>query len=65
MRYRQLGISGPRVSQLALGTMTWGTQNTAAEAHAQIDLAVERGVTLIDTAEMYPVNPLEPGHPGG
>ena len=38
--------------------MTWGTQNTATEGHSQIDRALERGVNFIDTAEMYPVNPL-------
>ncbi len=46
------------VSELCLGTMTWGTQNTEAEAHAQIELALERGVTFWDTAEMYPTNPV-------
>jgi aryl-alcohol dehydrogenase-like predicted oxidoreductase len=38
--------------------MTWGTQNSEAEAHAQIDMALEAGVTLWDTAEMYPTNPV-------
>jgi aryl-alcohol dehydrogenase-like predicted oxidoreductase len=38
--------------------MTWGTQNTEAEGHAQIDLALDHGINFIDTAEMYPVNPL-------
>jgi aryl-alcohol dehydrogenase-like predicted oxidoreductase len=38
--------------------MTWGSQNTEAEGHAQIDLALDRGVTFIDTAEVYPVNPV-------
>jgi aryl-alcohol dehydrogenase-like predicted oxidoreductase len=37
--------------------MTWGVQNTEAEAHAQLDYALERGVNFIDTAEMYPVPP--------
>lgn len=57
MEYRQLGNSDLRVSALALGTMTFGEQNTEAEAHAQLDLAVSRGVNFIDTAEMYPVAP--------
>lgn len=57
MEYRQLGNSELRVSALALGTMTFGEQNTEAEAHAQLDLAVSRGVNFIDTAEMYPVAP--------
>ena len=45
------------VSEVCLGTMTWGEQNTEREAHAQLDLAVARGVDFIDTAEMYPVPP--------
>lgn len=52
MEYRQLGASDLKVSALSLGTMTFGEQNTEAEAHAQLDYAVSRGVNLIDTAEM-------------
>ena len=55
MQYRQLGGTGERVSAVCLGTMTWGEQNTEAEAHEQLDLAVDHGVNFIDTAEMYPV----------
>jgi aryl-alcohol dehydrogenase-like predicted oxidoreductase len=58
MQYRQLGRTDAKVSLIALGTMTWGQQNTEAEAHSQLDLAVERGVNLIDAAEMYPVPPM-------
>ena len=58
MRYNQLGRTDIKVSTLCLGSMTWGSQNTAPEAHAQIDMALDRGVNFIDTAEMYPVNPL-------
>ena len=58
MKQVPLGRSGLMVSQLCLGTMTWGSQNTEAEGHAQIDLARDRGVTFLDTAEMYPVNPV-------
>lgn len=57
MHYRQLGRTDLKVSAIALGTMTWGEQNTEAEAHAQLDLALDAGVNLIDTAEMYPVPP--------
>ena len=49
---------GLRLSELCLGSMLWGTKNNAAEAHAQIERALERGVNCIDTAEMYPVNPI-------
>jgi aryl-alcohol dehydrogenase-like predicted oxidoreductase len=38
--------------------MTWGTQNTSEEAASQIDMSIERGVNIIDCAEMYPVTPL-------
>ena len=57
MEYRQLGSSDLKVSALALGTMTFGEQNSEAEAHAQLDLVVAHGVNFIDTAEMYPVAP--------
>jgi aryl-alcohol dehydrogenase-like predicted oxidoreductase len=55
MKYNRLGQSELRVSEICLGTMTFGEQNTAAEAHEQLDLAVERGINFIDAAEMYPV----------
>ncbi len=58
MRRLILGQSGIEVSEICLGTMTWGTQNTEAEAHGQIAHALERGVTFWDTAEMYPTNPV-------
>jgi len=58
MRYRQYGNTDLKVSELCLGSMTWGTQNTQAEGHAQIDMALDHGVNIIDTAEMYPVNPV-------
>ena len=45
------------VSEVCLGTMTWGQQNSEAEAHAQLDRAVAAGVNFIDTAEMYPAPP--------
>jgi aryl-alcohol dehydrogenase-like predicted oxidoreductase len=58
MHKRPLGRTGIEVSALCLGSMTWGTQNTEAEGHAQIDMALAHGVDFIDTAEMYPVNPV-------
>ncbi|EGW54975.1 NADP(H)-dependent aldo-keto reductase [Candidatus Endoriftia persephonae] len=57
MEYRQLGRTGIHVSALCLGTMTFGEQNSEAEAHAQLDRALTAGINLIDTAEMYPVPP--------
>lgn len=55
MEYRRLGTSDLRVSVIGLGTMTWGSQNTEAEGHAQLDRALDLGINLIDAAEMYPV----------
>lgn len=57
MEYRFLGHTRLKVSALSLGTMTFGEQNSEAEAHAQLDFAVARGINFIDTAEMYPVPP--------
>ena len=57
MELRQLGASDLNVSALCLGTMTFGEQNSEAEAHEQLDLAVSLGVNFIDAAEMYPVPP--------
>jgi aryl-alcohol dehydrogenase-like predicted oxidoreductase len=59
MKKRPLGSSGLEVSQICLGSMTWGSQNSETEGHAQIDRAIERGIDFIDTAEMYPVNPVK------
>ncbi|MEO8242855.1 MAG: aldo/keto reductase [bacterium] len=58
MRQVRLGQTGLSVSALCLGTMTWGSQNTEAEGHAQADMALDAGVNFWDTAEMYPVNPV-------
>ncbi len=55
MEFRQLGLTDLKVSSVCLGTMTWGEQNSEAEAHAQLDYALTRGINFIDTAEMYPV----------
>ena len=55
MEYRKLGRTDIDVSTICLGTMTWGEQNTEADAHDQLDYALEQGVNFIDTAEMYAV----------
>ena len=57
MQKTTLGSSGLNVSKICLGTMTFGEQNSEAEAHSQLDYAFERGINFIDTAEMYPVMP--------
>lgn len=57
MKLKKLGSSDLMVSEVCLGTMTFGEQNTEAEAHQQLDFAIAQGVNFIDTAEMYPVMP--------
>jgi aryl-alcohol dehydrogenase (NADP+) len=57
MHLRTLPGTDLRVSDVCLGTMTWGQQNDEAEAHAQLDHAFAQGVNFIDTAEMYPIPP--------
>jgi aryl-alcohol dehydrogenase-like predicted oxidoreductase len=57
MRYRPLGATDLKVSALCLGTMTFGEQNSEAEAFAQLDRALDVGVNFIDAAEIYPVPP--------
>ena len=54
MLYRKLGQTNTDVSLIGLGTMTWGEQNSEAEARQQLDLAVAQGINFIDTAEIYP-----------
>ncbi|KUJ80604.1 aldo/keto reductase [Ruegeria marisrubri] len=58
MKRKPLGRTGMMVSELCLGTMTFGTQTSEAEAHAQMDMALEAGINFVDAAEMYPVNPV-------
>ena len=61
MEYRQLGRSGLRVSTMTMGTMTFGGRGGFAQlgdtdvagATRQIDMCVDRGVNLVDTADMY------------
>lgn len=59
MEYRRLGRTDINVSLICLGTMTWGEQNTEAEAIEQLDYAIDKGINFIDTAELYPVAPME------
>ncbi len=57
MEYRPLGNTNINVSAVCLGTMTYGDQNTQADANNQLDYALSQGINFIDTAEMYPVPP--------
>ena len=54
-----LGRSGIEVSAYCLGTMTYGTNTTEDEAYQQLDLSLDQGIDFLDTAEMYPVNPIK------
>jgi aryl-alcohol dehydrogenase-like predicted oxidoreductase len=53
MKMNELGRTGIKVSRLCLGTMTFGEQNSEAEGHRQLDMAIDHGVNFIDTAETY------------
>lgn len=64
MKTIPLGSTDIQVSQLCLGSMTWGTQTTQAEGHAQIDACLDAGINFIDTAEAYPVNPMNKENAG-
>lgn len=57
MKTRRLGRTDIDVSEICLGTMTWGEQNSERDAAAQLDLATAEGINFIDAAEMYPVPP--------
>jgi aryl-alcohol dehydrogenase-like predicted oxidoreductase len=57
MKLNQLGESDLKVSEICLGSMTWGEQNSERDAHLQLDFALDHGINFIDTAEMYPVPP--------
>ena len=55
MNFTKLPNTNLQISKICLGTMTFGNQNTEAEAHLQLDYALSRGINFIDTAEMYPI----------
>jgi aryl-alcohol dehydrogenase-like predicted oxidoreductase len=59
MQKKPLGTTDLMVTNYCLGSMTWGSQTRSKDAHVQIDRALARGVNFIDTAEMYPVNPVK------
>lgn len=60
----KLGQSGIEAAQFCLGSMTWGTQTDQEEAHAQIEMGLAAGIDFIDTAEAYPVNPMNKENAG-
>ena len=57
MEFAPLGQTEIKVSQICLGTMTWGEQNTKDDAFAQMDYAVSQGINFFDAAELYPISP--------
>jgi predicted aldo/keto reductase-like oxidoreductase len=59
MEYRRLGRTDINVSSICLGTMTWGEQNTEAEAHEQLDYSMEQGVNFIQTCRRNESNRLD------
>ncbi|WP_296425353.1 aldo/keto reductase [Yoonia sp.] len=58
MKKIPLGRSDIMISDWCLGSMTFGNQTPQDDAHTQIDMTVDAGINFIDTAEMYPVNPI-------
>jgi aryl-alcohol dehydrogenase-like predicted oxidoreductase len=58
MKMIPLGRTDIKVSDWCLGTMTYGNQTPQDDAHNQIDMALDAGLNFLDTAEMYPVNPI-------
>ncbi len=65
MRSVPFGSTGQTISELCLGTMTWGTQTSTEDAHRQMDMSLAAGIDIVDTAEMYPVNPVRAETVGG
>ena len=59
MKYTVLPTTDIKVSKLCLGTMTFGNQNTEAEGHAQMDLAVERGINFLTQPNYIQYQPLQ------
>ncbi|MBM2323055.1 MULTISPECIES: aldo/keto reductase [Marivita] len=58
MKMNRLGKTDLMVSELCLGTMTYGNQTPESDAHTQMNMALDAGINFIDAAEMYPVNPI-------
>ncbi|GFQ07467.1 protein tas [Phtheirospermum japonicum] len=52
LQYKKLGDSDLIISEITLGTMTFGEQNTEKEAHDQLNYSFERGINALDTSEM-------------
>ncbi len=57
MRVKRMGRTGLKVTEICMGTMTFGAQADEKAGHAIMDRAVEAGVNFVDTADIYPVPP--------
>ncbi|KAJ4833002.1 hypothetical protein Tsubulata_001679 [Turnera subulata] len=55
LQYRKLGDSDLHISEITLGTMTFGEQNTEKEAHEMLSYSFDHGINILDTAEAYPI----------
>ncbi|KAL2921339.1 Protein tas [Bienertia sinuspersici] len=55
LKYNKLGDSDLLISEITLGTMTFGEQNTEKEAHDMLSYAFDQGINILDTAEAYPI----------
>src|SRR5215469_4449143 len=64
MQYAYLGRTGLQVSRIGLGTLAFGWKTSEADSFAIMDQALELGINLIDTANVYG-EPQPPVHPGG
>ena len=58
MKKNKFGNTELFISEFCLGTMTYGTLTSTKDAHMQIDMALDSGINILDTAEMYPVSPV-------
>ncbi len=57
MNQRRIGRTGLKVSEICLGTMTFGGQCDEPTSHQILSVAADRGVTFLDTADAYPIPP--------
>ncbi len=57
MQYNRLGRTDLQISEICLGSMTWGEQNSADDAFSQMDYALDQGINFFDTAELYAIPP--------
>ncbi|MFZ9715338.1 MAG: aldo/keto reductase [Pelagibacteraceae bacterium] len=59
MKFKKIANTDLNVSQICLGTMTWGQQNSQEDGFAQMDYALEKGINFFDTAELYATPPMD------